>query len=89
MAVVPDFVGKQALDAWLAGHDAGLSLQGPDPDSPHPLLNGQVVAQVPAAGTRLSRWSVVTVWITGGGDPAGVREPRRPLPNLLEDQAEG
>ncbi|RSN13642.1 PASTA domain protein [Streptomyces sp. WAC 05977] len=87
--MVPDFVGKQALDAWLAGHDAGLSLQGPDPDSPHPLLNGQVVAQVPPAGTRLPRWSVVTVWITGGGDPAGVREPRRPLPNLLEDQAEG
>ncbi|MGK4591567.1 hypothetical protein [Amycolatopsis sp. w19] len=49
MAVVPDFVGKQALDAWLSGHDAGLSLQGPDPDSPHPLLNGLVVAQVPAA----------------------------------------
>lgn len=89
MAVVPDFVGKQALDAWLSGHDAGLSLQGPDPDSPHPLLNGFVVAQVPAAGTRLPRWSVVTVWITGGGDPSGVREPRRPLPNLLEDQAEG
>ncbi|MEU8412566.1 PASTA domain-containing protein [Amycolatopsis japonica] len=89
MAVVPDFVGKQALDAWLSGHDAGLSLQGPDPDSPHPLLNGLVVAQVPAAGIRLPRWSVVTVWITGGGDPSGVREPRRPLPNLLEDQAEG
>ncbi|MEU3623694.1 hypothetical protein [Amycolatopsis coloradensis] len=41
MAVVPDFVGKQALDAWLSGHDAGLTLQGPDPDSPCPLLNGQ------------------------------------------------
>ncbi|UMP04616.1 PASTA domain-containing protein [Amycolatopsis sp. EV170708-02-1] len=89
MAVVPDFVGKQALDAWLSGYEAGLSLQGPDPDSPHPLLNGLVIAQVPAAGTHLPRWSVVTVWITGGGDPSGVREPRRPLPNLLEDQAEG
>ncbi|WP_409491986.1 hypothetical protein [Amycolatopsis sp. cmx-11-12] len=31
MTVVPDFVGQQALDAWLAGHEAGLSLQGPDP----------------------------------------------------------
>ncbi|WP_199192999.1 PASTA domain-containing protein [Amycolatopsis sp. BJA-103] len=86
---MPDFVGRQALDAWLTGHDAGLTLQGPDPDSPHPLLNGLVAAQVPAPGTRLPRWGVVTVWITGGGDPAGVREPRRPLPNLLEDQSEG
>ncbi|MBB5857734.1 PASTA domain-containing protein [Amycolatopsis umgeniensis] len=89
MAVVPDFVGKQALDAWLSGHEAGLLLQGPDPDSPHPLLNGRVAAQLPAPGARLPQWSAVTVWITGGGDPAGVREPRRPLPNLLEDQAEG
>lgn len=88
MTVVPDFVGKQALDAWLAGHEAGLSLQGPDPDSPHPLLNGRVAAQLPAPGARLPRWSVVTVWITNGGDPGGVREPRRPLPNLLEDTGE-
>ncbi|MFC3452556.1 PASTA domain-containing protein [Amycolatopsis speibonae] len=50
---MPDFVGKQALDVWLSGHDAGLLLQGPDPDSPHPLLNGVVVAQLPAPGTRL------------------------------------
>jgi len=88
MVLVPDFVGMQALDAWLSGHDSGLLLQGPDPDSPHPLLNGVVVAQLPAPGTRLPRWSAVIVWITGGGDPAGVREPRRPLPDHLEDQGE-
>jgi hypothetical protein len=46
--VVPNFQGRQALDAWLSGHEAGLLLQGPDPDSPHPLLNGLVVAQRPA-----------------------------------------
>ncbi|WP_112267131.1 PASTA domain-containing protein [Lentzea terrae] len=81
--VVPDFHGKQALDAWLVGHDAGLLLQGPDPDSPHPLLNGVVVAQRPAAGTRVERWDVVTVWVEGGGDGSGVREPRHPLPMRL------
>ncbi|WP_439382042.1 PASTA domain-containing protein [Amycolatopsis lexingtonensis] len=87
--VVPDFRGKQALDAWLAGHDAGLTLQGPDPDSPHPLLNGFVVAQLPAAGARLDRWGTVTVWVAGGGDPGGVREPRRPLPELRAEPGYG
>jgi hypothetical protein len=27
----------QALNAWLVGHDHGLLLQGPDPDSPEPV----------------------------------------------------
>jgi hypothetical protein len=82
--VVPNFHGKQALDAWLSGHDAGLLLQGPNPDSPHPLMNGLVVAQRPAAGARLAQWDTVTVWVTDTGDPSGVREPRRPLPDPLE-----
>ena len=61
--MVPDFIGMQTLNAWLAGHDTGLLLQGPDPDSPHPLLHGIVVAQKPGPGARLSRWDTVTVWI--------------------------
>lgn len=80
---MPNFRGRQALDAWLTGHDAGLLLQGPDPDSPHPLLHGIVVAQRPAAGTRLARWDPVTVWVRDAGEPSGVREPRRPLPQRL------
>ncbi len=28
----------QALNAWLVGHDHGLLLQGPDPDSPEPIM---------------------------------------------------
>lgn len=83
--MVPDFRGRQALDAWLSGHDLGLSLQGPDPDSPHPLTNGVVVAQLPAAGARVTRWTAVTVWVSGGGDPSGVREPRRPPPERRAD----
>ncbi|HEV2781747.1 MAG TPA: hypothetical protein VGX25_20370 [Actinophytocola sp.] len=81
--VVPNFHGRQALDAWLSGHDAGLLLQGPDPDGPHPLLHGIVVAQRPVAGTRLGRWDTVTVWVRDAGEPAGVREPRRPRPDRL------
>jgi hypothetical protein len=82
--VVPSFHGRQAIDAWLMGHDAGLVLQSPDPDSPHPLLNGVVVAQRPAPGTRVERWAAVTVWVEGGGDGSGVREPRRPPPEYRE-----
>nr|WP_036319954.1 PASTA domain-containing protein [Microbispora sp. ATCC PTA-5024] len=79
--VVPDFRGMQALNAWLAGHDHGLLLQGPDPDGPDPVMHGVVVSQAPPPGTRLHRWATVTVWVRHDpGDPGGVREPRRPIP---------
>jgi hypothetical protein len=80
---VPDFRGMQALNAWLVGHDAGLLLAGPDPDSPSPLLHGIVARQHPAPRSRLRRWDVVTVWLRDEpGDGNGVREPRRPDPPL-------
>jgi beta-lactam-binding protein with PASTA domain len=60
---VPDFRGMQALNAWLAGHDAGVLLAGPDPDSPRPLLHGRVARQSPPPGTLLHRWDPVTVWV--------------------------
>ncbi|MGH3911013.1 MAG: PASTA domain-containing protein [Pseudonocardiaceae bacterium] len=75
---VPDFRGMQALSAWLAGHDVGLLLAGPDPDSPAPLLHGVVRRQTPAPGRRLHRWDVVTVWV-GDLPFGGVREPRQPI----------
>jgi hypothetical protein len=78
--VVPAFVGMQALNAWLAGHDAGLLLQGPDPDAPEPVLHGVVTAQCPSAGERRHRWDPVTVWVRPPEPGAGVREPRRPYP---------
>lgn len=78
---VPDFRGMQALNAWLAGHDAGLLLAGPDPDSPQPLLHGIVRQQEPPPGTTLRRWDVVTVWLADNrGEGDGVREPRVPHP---------
>ncbi|MEW9531338.1 PASTA domain-containing protein [Microbispora sp. NPDC049125] len=78
---VPDFRGMQALNAWLAGHSAGVLLVGPDPDSPDPVMHGIVTAQDPAPGTLVARWDSVTVWVRHDpGGEAGVREPRRPVP---------
>jgi beta-lactam-binding protein with PASTA domain len=79
--IVPDFVGMQALNAWLLGHGHGLLLQDPDPDAPSPLMHGVVAHQQPPTGTRAHRWDAVTVWLESGPD-TGVREPRRtPPPN--------
>jgi len=76
----------QALNAWLVGHDLGLSLQGPDPDSPEPLLHGIVIAQRPEPHALVPRWTPVTVWIRRPPDDgSGDREPRRPVPPVLSD----
>jgi hypothetical protein len=85
---VPDFRGMQALNAWLVGHDHGLLLQGPYPDSGEPLMHGIVIDQRPAPRTLLGRWDVVTVWIhPPPDDDSGVREPVRPLPPVRTDKA--
>jgi hypothetical protein len=85
---VPEFYGMQALNAWLTGHDAGLLLEGPDPDSPEPLLHGIVIAQQPRPGSWLHRWDVVTVWLRDVPGLGGVPEPRRPYPPTLIAAAE-
>src|SRR5262245_47307084 len=78
---VPDFRGLPVLNAWLAGHDVGVLLAGPDPDAPHPLMNGIVQVQEPPPGSLVPRWGVVTVWVRDGpGDGSGDREPRLPQP---------
>jgi hypothetical protein len=85
---VPDFHGRQALDAWLVGHDIGLLCQGPNPDSARPLLHGRVVYQRPLPGTTIRRWDVVTLWVRDDpGDLGGDREPRDPLPTIRHDLA--
>jgi hypothetical protein len=38
----------QALNAWLVERDHGLLLQGPDPDSPEPVMHVVVIDQQPA-----------------------------------------
>jgi hypothetical protein len=70
----------QALNVWLVGHDHGLLLQGPDPDSPEPVMHGIVINQQPAPSTVLRRWDPVTVWIQPPPeDGSGVREPLPPV----------
>jgi hypothetical protein len=74
-------------DARRIAHDAGVVLAQPDPDGP-PLAaltwprEYIVTSQEPQAGAHLWRWdSVVVTWSAlDRGDPAGVREPRRPSP---------
>lgn len=78
---VPDFRGMQALNAWLAGHDAGVLLIGPSPDGPESVMHGIVTQQEPLPGARVVRWGTVKVWMSDrGGGSAGVREPRHPKP---------
>jgi hypothetical protein len=87
--IVPDFCGQQALNAWLAGHDVGVLLQGPDPDSPDPVMDGIVVAQQPLPDALVPKWTPVTVWVRlNPGDGSGVREPRDPVPPLRTLSAE-
>jgi hypothetical protein len=87
-AVVPDLIGMQALDAWLVGFDCGVLVEGPDPDSPEPVLHGIVVAHEPKVGNVLARWDVVTVWVRDDPRHGGVREPRQPLPKALGGAAD-
>ena len=78
----------QALNAWLVGDDHGLLLQGPDPDSPQPVMHGIVINQQPAPRTLLRRWDPVTVWIRPPPEEgSGVREPLRPLPPVRTNRA--
>jgi hypothetical protein len=86
---VPKLVGMVVTDARQAGHRAGLVVVSPDVDGP-PLRALTwpgvwiVTAQHPAPGTRLHRWGNVVIEFEElrGGEHAGDREPRMPLPDL-------
>ena len=87
VVVVPDVVGRTVDDGRQVAHEAGLVLAQPDPDGP-PLAALTVpglfliTEQDPAPGTRLYCWDSVRVrFRTDAEGPAGVREPRRPLPD--------
>jgi hypothetical protein len=83
--VVPNVIGLSWDDARRRLQEKGLVGQGSDPDGP-PLAalswpDATVTDQSPESGAKVPRGSSVTLWITGGGGSAGVREPRRPRPN--------
>ena len=84
---VPDLVGMAVPEARRKGHEAGLVVVSADSDGPP--LGGLtwpgtwiVTAQHPAPGAWLSRWDnlVIEFEERRGGEGAGDREPRIPLP---------
>lgn len=85
---VPDVVGLTVRAGLRVAGEAGVALVAPDPDGP-PLRALTwpgvfvVTEQRPAPGTRVHRWDSVVVRCRAGaeGGPAGVREPRQPLPD--------
>ena len=82
---VPNVVGMSWDDARHVLHEAGLVGVGPDQDGP-PLAvlgwpNGVVTDQSPESGARVPPGSPVTLWVERGGG-SGVREPRRPKPDI-------
>jgi PASTA domain len=86
VAIVPAVVGLTVHDAIEYADWAGVGI-GRDPDGPplselvYPGDEFVVTSQTPPPGTRLRRYETVSVeWSSVGGDGAGVREPRRPLP---------
>jgi hypothetical protein len=87
-AEVPQLVGMSVADARQAGHQAGLVVVSANVDGPP--LGGLtwpgiwiVTAQHPAPGTWLPRWDNVVIEFEElrGGEGAGDREPRIPLPD--------
>ena len=86
--VVPDLRGLTAPEAGRMGQLAGVRVVGPTGDAPWlNQLEGTVIGQHPEAGSGVARHSEVTVWTSGPGGDAGVREPRRPLPPTLDNHA--
>ena len=94
VAVVPAVVGLTVRDAIEYAGWAKVGI-GRSPDGPplesllYPCDEYVVTSQSPPPGTRLRRYETVTVeWAPIGGDGAGVREPRRPMPPTAQMQAE-
>jgi hypothetical protein len=87
---VPNVIGESWDDARRTLDEAGLVPVSPDPDGP-PLAtlgwpDGVITDQSPESGAKVPPGSRVTLWIERGGG-AGVREPRRPKPDLATGYA--
>ena len=83
---VPNLVGLSWREAKVESEERGLGLavaEGSDPQRSavgRPL--GVVADQAPLAGTGtdVDAGTIVYVWMSSGRGDAGVREPRRPIP---------
>ena len=86
---VPNIVGLTVADGLKAAADADVVLTAADSDGPSlqatQSAQWRIVWQLPSPGSRRNRGEQVLVgYDEHGGDWSGVREPRRPLPNLLQ-----
>lgn len=82
---VPDVIGRTWDDARGVLLSKGLQAAGPDPDGP-PLTaqawpGATVRDQLPESGAKVPPGTTVRLWLNRGDGGAGVREPRRPLPD--------
>lgn len=83
-ATVPDVVGMDLEEAVVLAVEQGVILASTDPDkgilphsAPVPLL---VRSQYPSAGTRVERFTLVTVTVSPWDDPANVDVFASPKP---------
>lgn len=64
--LAPDLVGRDAEDARLAAHDAGLLVEVEHTRHDAEVPEGQVISQVPAPGATTSRNAVVRLTVSEG-----------------------
>ena len=84
LVAVPDLRGLTVLEAAAVAGRVDLLVTDPD-GRPFTLLEGLVTEQLPGSGMPVPRLTTVTVWTSGPGREAGVREPR--VPPLLRRDA--
>ncbi|MFL6120038.1 PASTA domain-containing protein [Actinophytocola sp.] len=83
--IVPDVVGSSWPDARQLLSVNGLIGVDAESDGPPRITDprpGEVVVdQSPEAGAKVSPGTTVKLWLSRRGGGAGVREPRRPVPD--------
>ena len=80
---VPNVVGLLFSHGRQEAAAHGVALANPDPDGPPAAalawpVDRVIVAQEPAAGSRLRQWDSVKIWLQGGPD-MGAIPARNPL----------
>lgn len=79
--MVPSLVGLSWTDAGTLLRNVGLVGIAAEPEA-LPSEHDTVTGQAPESGATVPRGSRVTLWLDRGDGGSGVREPRRPMPDL-------
>lgn len=86
LVAIPDLRGLTVTEGEAVAERVGLVVVGPD-GRPAGLLRGPIADQRPHADARVDRRTEVTVWTSGPGGEAGVREIIAPRPPRRESEA--